>query len=386
MSELARARVAALLFAALIALPAREASASGIPYWARKYGVACSQCHVSVPRLNGFGAEFFARGYRMPPDSGFVSRRTLPLAIWASGRSDSRPPGAATGDHVRAYFNRLEVISGGVIAPWLSYFVEWRPVSQEPRSDGTLRDRSGRFEDVFVTASRHDLSLSIGQFRQLDQVDVSRRLGISEPLVLSASLAGSGGGTARERSLRAFAPAARSPSARIAWQRPVQGWRWTAAAALPVPGELSIPLNEDARTEASNEVEWRPKGVFVESYLRRGPTSIGVHGFYDDARRYLGNAVATGRLSSFYWTGIGGAAKTGDVLAGRWSLEGEFIPHPFAGVGGRVEDRAGDGAEVAFLPYLNVSLPATRYTIRLTLERRFQRGRNATFIELGTLF
>ncbi|MGH7720446.1 MAG: hypothetical protein ACREON_16570 [Gemmatimonadaceae bacterium] len=322
----------------------------------------------------------------MPPGSGFVSRRTLPLAIWISGRSDSRPPGAVTGDHVRAYFNRLEVISGGVIAPWLSYFVEWRPVSQEPRSDGTLRDRSGRFEDLFVTASSGDLSLTVGQFRQLDQVDVSRRLGISEPLALSASLAGSGGGSARERSLRAFAPGARSPSVRLAWQRPVQAWRWTVAAALPIPGELSIPLNADARTEASNEVEWRPKGVFVESHVRRGSTSFGVHAFYDDAERYLTNALATGRLSSFYWTGIVGAAKTSDVLAGRWSLEGEFIPHPFVGVGGRVEDRAGDGAEVAFLPYLNISLPATRYTIRLTLERRLQRGRNATFFELGTVF
>ncbi len=375
-----------LLFGALLLVPIREALANRIPYFARKYNVACSQCHVSVPRLNAFGAEFLARGYQMAPGSNLVPRRTIPLAVWISARSDSRPPGAVSDEHVRAYLNRIEIISGGVIAPRLSYFVEWRPVSQESRGNGTLRDRSGRFEDIFVVASQRNVSLTVGQFRQLDQVDVSRRLGISEPLALSASLPGRGGGSARERSLRSFAPSGRSPSVRLAWLRPVQGWNWTAAAALPIPGELSIPLNDEARIEASNEIEWRPKGVFAESYLRRGPMSLGVHGFYDDADRYLANALATGQLSSFYWTGVGGAARTGGVLAGRWSIEGEYIPHRFAGVGGRVEDRAGDGADAALLPYVNFSFPATRYTIRLTLERRFQRARSATFIELGTVF
>ena len=163
-------------------------------------------------------------------------------------------------------------------------------------------------------------------------------------------------------------------------------WNWTTAIALPIPGEFSIPLNDAARIEANNEVEWRAKGVFAESFIRRRAMSFGVHAFYDDSERYLTNAVATGRASSFYWTGVGGAARSGGVLAGRWSLEGEFIPHRFAGLGGRVEDRAGDGADVAFLPYLNFSLPATKYAIRLTLERRFQRSRNATLIELGTIF
>lgn len=384
-ARLATAAMPAL--GALLLLQPREAEAGRIPYWARKYNVTCSQCHVSVPRLNGFGAGFLARGYRMPPDSAVTSHRTFPLAIWVSGRSDTRPAGAATAEHVRAYLNRVEVISGGqLIAPSLSYFVEWRPVSQESQSNGTLRDRSGRFEDVFITAYIQSLSITAGQFRQLDQVDVSRRLGISEPLALAASVAGSGGGSSREQSLRAFAPSGRSPSVRVAWQRPLRAWNWTAAVALPVPGEFSIPLNEDARIAASNEVEWRTKGVFAESYIRQGAMSIGAHAFYDDSDRYLTNAVATGRMSSFYWTGVGGADKSGGVLRGRWSLEGEFIPQQFAGLGARVEDRAGDGAELAFLPYLNVNFPATQYTLRLTVERRFQKGRNGTFLELGSIF
>ena len=36
--------------------------------------------------------------------------------------------------------------------------------------------------------------------------------------------------------------------------------------------------------------------------------------------------------------------------------------------------------------YVNAHFPGTRYTIRLTIERRLQRGRNATLVELGTVF
>lgn len=100
------------------------------------------------------------------------------------------------------------------------------PVSQEPRSDGTLRDRSGRFEDLFFTAAGERAELTIGQFRQDAQIDVSRRLGLAEPIVLAASLAGTGGGSARERSLRAFSPSGRSPAARAVWNQPMDGgWR-----------------------------------------------------------------------------------------------------------------------------------------------------------------
>ncbi|MGQ0714779.1 MAG: hypothetical protein ACT4PJ_13770 [Gemmatimonadaceae bacterium] len=364
---------------------APPAAAGEIPYFARRYGVACSQCHVAPPKLNAFGEEFIARGYEMP---GLTPRATWPFAIWASGRSESLPlpPGAA--DDVRAYLNRVELISGGkVVAPWLSYFVEWRPVSQEARSDGTLRDRAGRFEDLFVTATAGRAELTIGQFRQIAQVDVSRRLGLSEPLVLSASLPGAAGGTSREVSLRAFSPAGRSPALRASWNQPMANeWRWTTSLGLPVAGELSIPLTREARREASNEVEWRSKGIVVESYARRGLTSLGAHAFYDDSRRYLVHAVASGSRGPLHATALAGAARTGTPVLGRWSVEAEYLPSYYVGIGGRVEDRASDGADVAYIPYLNAHFPGTSYTFRITLERRLQRGRNATFLEVGTVF
>jgi hypothetical protein len=373
---------------AFIVVLLAAAPADAIPYFARKHDLSCSACHVQPPKLNAFGETFRQRGYRLP---GRTVRPTLPVAVWMSARSDAFPDEAAVRDAVRAYVNKLEVISGGQVGiGHVSYFAEWRPISFETqRRDGEvrLRDRSGRFEDLFVTVPWGDFVVTLGQFRQIDQVDVSLRLGLSEPLALSAGLAGTGEGTARQRSLRGFSPAGRSPAARLAWQRPFRGdWVWTASAAVPLPGEFSIPLTSEARVEASNEIEWRPKGVMLESFVRRGLLSLGGHAFYDHRDRYLAQLVASGSRSSFFWTGVGGVERQASATRGRWSLEAEYAPHYFAAFGGRVEDRAGDATPIALLPYVRAHFPGTRYTIYLTLEQRVQRNRNATLLEFGTVF
>ena len=124
----------------------------------------------------------------------------------------------------------------------------------------------------------------------------------------------------------------------------------------------------------------------LESFARRGLTSFGGHFFFDDSRRYLGQLVTTGSRGNVHWAAAAGAAKTGELLAGRWSLESEYFPNDFLAFGSRVEDRAADGAEAALLLYVNFHFPGTRYTVRFTLERRFQRDRNATVLEVGTVF
>jgi hypothetical protein len=366
----------------VVASTPAPAFASDIPYFARRYGVTCAECHVAPPKLNAAGEAFVARGYDAP---GLRAGATWPFAVWVSGRSEAIPGVAA----VRNYINRVEIISGGrVVAPWLAYFVEWRPVSLETRADGSLRDRSGRFEDLFVVATKGRGEATVGQFRLIGQVDVSRRLGLSEPLLLSASLPGTPGATPRETALRGFAPAGRSPAARLGYHVPLgDGWRWTTSAAIPLPGELSLPLTDEARVEASNELAGDSKGVVVESFARRGLHSVGAHLFYDGSDRYLAHALGTGSAGPLHWTGIAGVARSvGAPAYGRWSLEGEYLPRGPAGGGVRVEDLAGDGRDPAVLVYFNAHVPGTRYTVRLTVEQRIQRGRGATFVEIGTVF
>lgn len=314
------------------------------------------------------------------------SRGTWPFAVWVSGRSEALP-GI---DPLRTYLNRVELISGGqVVAPWLSYFVEWRPLSLETRANGSLRDRSGRFEDLFVIATASRAEATVGQFRLINQVDVSRRIGVAEPLVLSTSLAGDQAGSARLTSLRAFSPSGRSPAARLGLNTTVGGgWRWTTSVAVPFSGEFSLPLTDSARVEASNELEWRSKGVLVESFARRGLDSFGAHVFYDRSDRYLAHAVTTGNRGSLYWTAIAGVARApGNLTArGRWSLEAEYLPARWPGAGARIEELANDRRDPAVILYLNAHAPGTRYTMRFTIEQRIQPGRAATLIELGIVF
>lgn len=371
---------------AAVALAGRPESSEAIPQFARQYQVACSQCHVIPPKLNELGEAFLAAGYAAPA---LAETATWPFAAWVTGRAESRPVGGGERDEVGPFVNRVEIISGGkLVKPWLTYFVEWRPVSQETRGDGSLRDRAGRFEDLFASAALgRGWELTAGQFRQVAQVDVSRRLSLSEPLVLASSLAGEGGGSARERSLRAFSPSGRSPSLRLGHSRPLAGgWTWTASAALPVPGEISIPLTSEAEVEASNEIELEPKGVVLESFVRRGVASVGGHVFYDDSGRYLANALGVYRLGDFYWTAMLGAAKSGGTTRGRWSIEGEYLPAAAFGIGARLEDQAADGAEPALLPYVVWHLPRKYYRVTATAEQRFQEDRNATLIEVGFAF
>lgn len=357
-----------------------------IPQFARRYEVGCGQCHSVPPKLNAFGEDFLAAGYHSPE---LQATKTWPLAVWVTGRAESRRLDNGEREAIEPYVNRVELISGGrLLKPWLSYFVEWRTVSQGTRGDGTLQNRSGRFEDLLVTADLpRGWEITAGQFRQVDQVDVSRRLSLSEPLVLSTSLPGEGGDDARELSLRAFSPAGRSPSVRLGHTLELDGgWSWTTSAALPVPGEISIPLNSEAEDEASHEIDLTLKGVVLESFLRKGVASFGGHVFYDDSERYLVNAVATARQGDLWWTVMAGVARSRGTDRARWSLEAEYLPSGRLGLGARLEDQAGDTRDVALIPYLTWHFPRKFHRFTLTAEQRIQEGRHTTQLELGVLF
>ena len=273
----------------------------------------------------------------------------------------------------------------------LSYFAEWRALSQSIGGNRRLLDRSGRFEDLFVrvpldTGSR--IAVTVGQFRALTQVDVSLRLGLSEPLAFSSSLpAATRSPSARLTSLRAFSPSGRQPGIRVEYQRTRPGVAdgWYSAFTLPLTGELTVPFTD----AASFEFEARPKGVFVETYRRWGLTSLGGHVFAGDSRR-LGSLVATHEFGRLALLGSAGVFTSPGSTDGRFSLGGEYMVASALIGGLRVDDRTAPGQRPSLLLYGNAHFPfgppAFRQALRIQIEQRVQRLNHVTSVALSHIF
>ena len=65
-------------------------STRGMPMFARKYGVPCSTCHTSAPRLNETGYRFRAAGFRMPEEIGSASEEAFDILDYLSARVQFR--------------------------------------------------------------------------------------------------------------------------------------------------------------------------------------------------------------------------------------------------------------------------------------------------------
>ncbi|HEU4391057.1 MAG TPA: hypothetical protein VFV34_24840, partial [Blastocatellia bacterium] len=61
-----------------------------LPMFARRYGVACSTCHTSPPRLNETGYKFRAAGFRMPEELGTKSDRPFKATDYMGFRLQPR--------------------------------------------------------------------------------------------------------------------------------------------------------------------------------------------------------------------------------------------------------------------------------------------------------
>ncbi len=363
--------------------------ADATPQFARMYRVDCSHCHMLPPRLNERGLAFAAAGYRFA-DVGLDRRPTFPLAFWNTVDAEWRHSANLS----KAYPSRVELISAGPIGrSRLSYFAEWRALSQSLQGNGRLLNRSGRFEDLFLRApvgSEGALAVTVGQFRTLSQVDVSQRLGVSEPLLFSSNVpARRPARTARLTGLRAFSASGRQPGLRLEYQPRTSHSSadgWFAAVTLPLAGELTIPFTD----AASFELEARPKGVFLETYRRWGLTSIGGHSFLGDRRR-LGSIVVThdiaGRLALL--AGVGAFHVAGNTDA-RFSIGGELTLSPNIVAGMRVDHRTRQRVDPVVLLYGNGHLPfgppAFRQALRLQIEQRVQERNHVTTIALSHVF
>jgi hypothetical protein len=328
-----------------------------------------------------------AGGYRFETTERFP---TIPLAVWNTVDVEWQH----SGDLIRGFPSRVELISAGPVGnDGATYFAEWRALSQSVAANGRLLNRSGRFEDLFVrtpVTPGNALSVTAGQFRALAQVDVSLRLSLSEPLIFSSSVPGRPTADSRLTGLRAFSASGRQPALRAEYQltrgqSPADGW--VAAATLPLTGELTIPFTD----AASFEFEARPKGVFLESYRRRGLTSVGAHGFVGDEGRRFVTGVVTHDIGQrlALLAGIGAFHAAG-VTDTRFSIGGEATLSSHLAGGLRVDHRTGQGRDPALLLYGNAHVPfgpsAFRQALRLQIEHRIQPANHTTAVGLSHLF
>ena len=387
------AGLACVFVASAVAPPASEAT----PQFARKHQLRCTACHLLPPKLNENGLAFQASGYvlseqlrRRRGEADAPDFATFPFAAWITGRYEDRGSGGAS-DLV---LPKVELITGGTIGEQWSYFAEWRIVSLSLNPDGSLKDRGGRFEDLFVQrnfGTRH--ALKVGQYRSLNQVDVSLRLSPSEPLLFKNGLRTDSDPDPRINSLLQFSPSSRSPSIGYAFQS-VKGDRASDGlfhyVTLPFVGELSIPLSSEASETASFELQGPPKGVFLETFYRSGQTSIGGHVFYDDDA-WLGTVLGTYNWRSVLVTaGLGVDDQDQGVSRRRSSLEVEYFvtgkSDLRAAAGLRIEEVSDDGQRAAYVPYFVLAGPNTQHTFLLQLQYKNQQSRDTVVVDLSMLF
>ena len=381
---------------AMIVIAAATDTAHAIPQYARKHNLQCTACHTVPPMLNARGQDFWQRGYRLAPGSNLPTLATAPVAAWVTARQEDRLD-AGFGE---GYLTRAELISGGPIGETLSYFIEWRIGSLESRPDGTLRDRSGRFEDAFFNWQPTDrFQFTAGQFRAINQIDVSRRLTLSEPIVFSTSLPGDPGPSSRITSLRAFSPSGRQPGLLFQYQS-IKGESEADglfhSVVLPFVGEWSIPLTPEAHAEASFVSQGPLKGAFLETYYRHDLNSIGAHAFIDDDR-WLFTTVATVNYAEspltehvYVTAALGWDDSVMTPSRTRSSVEVLYLPVPLThdwlrpGVGFRAERVTGTAP--AYIPFVVLSGPNESYTFLTQIEYRHQDDNRSFIFDVSLIF
>jgi hypothetical protein len=126
-------RIRTLLLAAIAIATVLPANA--IPIFARKYNLPCSSCHTGDFKLNPFGAQVEMNGYQMPgtmETTPIWNQTTPPFTLFLQPRATfinatSTPKNTSIPDSSVGSFNWMTaaIVSGGVLAPHLSYMAEY---------------------------------------------------------------------------------------------------------------------------------------------------------------------------------------------------------------------------------------------------------------------
>ena len=153
------------------------------------------------------------------------------------------------------------------------------------------------------------------------------------------------------------------------------------------PGEFSIPLTDEARTNASNELEFQPKGIFAEVFQRAGSTSIGINGFAGNNERSYFGIAGQANCGNWYFEGGLGRAETQGAKEYRYSLTADWIRDFHQAYGVRIEHRQIAGQKIMISPYASWTFGEGPSIVRFIAEARFQRQKYSQFVfEVGIQF
>ncbi|MFZ5433573.1 MAG: hypothetical protein ACOZB3_07355 [Calditrichota bacterium] len=146
-------------------------TAAAIPAFARKYNMSCTVCHAPFPRLKAYGDEFAGNGFVLKDkdapryftdtgDSHLSLIRDLPIAIRFDGHAMYNTATEKDLDWEWPWV--LKILSGGAIAPHVSYYFYFF-LSERGEVAG-VEDAFVMFNDVFKT----NLDIYLGQFQASD--------------------------------------------------------------------------------------------------------------------------------------------------------------------------------------------------------------------------
>jgi len=151
-----RTRIAAILLLAAAGFVIPPPEASAMPAFARKYKLACNQCHTLYPQLNRFGRDFRDNGFRMPDEIEKLLKKrsgtapaaepqepgdedfwsfipdTIPFAFQAKFHDAINPKGDVKNDF---QVEELQLQAGGTWTPRVSYYLHYHPAEEGEPGD-----------------------------------------------------------------------------------------------------------------------------------------------------------------------------------------------------------------------------------------------------------
>lgn len=174
-------------------------AASAIPVFARKYGVNCTMCHSSYPRLNDLGVRFRNNGYRMPGLADVektVLDSPVPVALRTSAgynyeltRNSLETP--APDKRNTLELNGLDLLAAGLLGRKIGFFMVYTPTIAEQRGiagqEASLEMANLVFSELFGST----FGLRVGRFEPAYAAfSVKRQLSVSPYDIYSYSFEG----------------------------------------------------------------------------------------------------------------------------------------------------------------------------------------------------